>query len=221
MSFLRGQGILLFAVCALCYATDVSGQMNGTSTTTPTDAQNIPAPEEVYPFRAQELDGLAALRHFTRNIGIGLNIEDGFKLTEPVNLDANLTRVDYLASLASLFDFVWYFDGHILYASPVSTMETRVFSLQSTTGPELVDLLSTLDVLQPKFKHRADESRQALLVSGPKSYIEVVAQVVEAVEGAERQKVVIIRGGAGSSAARLAQQGQTTLNEGAAQGSGG
>lgn len=155
----------------------------------------LPDADAMYPFVAKDISLEETLRLFSRNLRIGLSIEEDFDGSQIVNVDLKATSEQYLEELASMFDFRWYFDGVVLHISAVGTFETQVFALQQTNGDELISLLVSLGVYQPRFRHRADDRRRALLVSGPRAYLDVVAKVVEAAETSEQRKVVIMRGG--------------------------
>ena len=67
-------------------------------------------------------------------------------------------------------------------------------------------MLQTLGVYQKRFFHRADARRQALLVSGPESYIETVTQVVEALEAADTRKITVLRGSGGGASQTIVSE---------------
>jgi type III secretion protein C len=167
---------------------------------------DLPGANESYPLRARDVTVEDALRMFSRNLRIGLVIDEGFDGSATTDLTVDGTRQEYLEELAALFDFGWYFDGAVLHVFNIGEMQIEVYPLQQTNGAELISMLKSLGVYQKRFFHRADGRRQALLVSGPASYIETVGQVVQALETAETRKVTVLRGSTGSVSATILSQ---------------
>lgn len=166
----------------------------------------LPGANDPYPFQSREMTVEENLRLFSRNLRIGLIIAEGVDGKAIMDVEIKGTRSDYLDQLAMLFDFGWYFDGAVLHIFSVGELQTKVFSLQKMKGAELISMLKSLGVYQNRFLHRADDRRQALLVSGPKSYVETVAEVVEALEQSEVRTVKVLRGSSGGTSTTILSQ---------------
>lgn len=167
---------------------------------------SLPGADEPYPFQLRELTVEETLRLFSRNLRIGLIIAEGVDGKAVMDVEIEGTRSEYLDQFATLFDFGWYFDGAVLHIFSIGELETKVFALQKMKGAELISMLKSLGVYQNRFLHRADERRQALLVSGPKSYIETVTEVVEALEQSEVRTVKVLRGSSGATSTTVISQ---------------
>lgn len=180
----------LMTVLALASATLAHGQTEAID-----DAHlMLPDADDPYPFKARDVSIEDALRMFSRNLRIGLNIAEDIDGDARGDFDLDGSRLEYLEQMAALYDFGWYYDGSILHVFAIGQMQTKVYSLQQTDGAELISMLRSLGVYQRRFFHRADARRQALLVSGPESYLAIVDEVVEALETAETRKVRVLRG---------------------------
>ena len=166
----------------------------------------LPGADEPYPFNARDVSIEDALRLFSRNLRVGITIAEDVDLSARAVFDMNGTRQEYLDEIAALYDFGWYFDGSVLHIFSIGQMQIKVYSLQQTNGSELISMLQTLGVYQKRFFHRADARRQALLVSGPESYIETVTQVVEALEAADTRKITVLRGSGGGASQTIVSE---------------
>jgi type II secretory pathway component GspD/PulD (secretin) len=173
--------------------------------------QKLPGADLEYPLRSREVTVEDALRLFSRNLRIGLTIEEGFVATALTDLTVDGSRQDYLEELAALYDFGWYFDGAVLHIFSIAEMKTQLYPLQQTTGSELISILKSLGVYQAKYFHRADTRRQALLVSGPPSYVETVGKLVEALEQAKPREVKVLRGSTGNVSQTSVSQGNASV----------
>jgi type III secretion protein C len=158
---------------------------------------DLPGADRLYPLHARDLDVKDALRLFAKNLRIGLIVDDA--ITGPIteDLPKGMTHLAYIDELASIFDFVWYFDGSVLRVSPVGAMEMDILALRDNSGAAVIDVLHRLGIHQAKFMHRSDPRSRTLMVAGPKSYLETVRKAVEAIEEADRTNITLLRGNEG------------------------
>ncbi len=154
----------------------------------------LPSESETYPFRSAELTVEDALKIFARNLRIGLDLDENVAGQLSIESNRTFSRLGYLDELSLLHDFAWYYDGGVLYVSPIGALETQIFPLQESRGDELIALLKSLEVYQPSFVHRTDARKRALLVKGPTTYLELVKKAVDAFESANKTNITVLRG---------------------------
>ncbi|SCZ61773.1 hypothetical protein SAMN04488118_104289 [Epibacterium ulvae] len=153
-----------------------------------------PIDETPYPFTTQRSSLDTILDFYTRNLRIGLAVEEGISGDLEGGLTTPLSRIEFLDFLANEFDFVWYFDGAQLNISPQTDVETRIYSLSDFSGSETIRMLKALGIFQDKFSHRYDERSRTFLALGPTKYLDTVGNAIEAAENSERAKTGVIRG---------------------------
>jgi len=190
VALLLATGVLASAASAL--AAESSGPAAFPSETS--DFLQLPEATSVYPFSARNLSVRMALKLFSKNLRIGLEIAEDVEGEIMQLSPVDETRFEYLESLALEFDFVWYFDGAILRVSPVGATETKVLPLAKHDGRQIIEALQALEIYQHKFIHRFGVRTRTLRVSGPADYVELVEAAVEAIDKADRQKVELVRG---------------------------
>src|SRR5581483_360445 len=87
--------------------------------------------------------------------------------------------------LTMSFGVTWYYDGSVLYISPGGDMASEVVQLGGVSGAQLQAALGRLGVLDPRYPISYDRVHDTARVAGPKRYVELVRQTVEALnEGA-------------------------------------
>ncbi len=154
----------------------------------------IPDPERKFPLSTRNLTVEDALRLFSKNLRIGIEIQDDVDGQIVQEISTDLSREDFLETLALEFDFVWYFDGAVLRVSSVGDIETRVFPIIKHSGYAVVETLKSLQIYQPKFIHRYGERNRTLRVTGPSGYLDLIDQSVEAIDRVERTAIDVNRG---------------------------
>lgn len=154
----------------------------------------LPGAGEPYPFSGRNLPVKKALKLFSKNLRIGLEVSDDVEGEITHLSPIGDTRFEYLESLALEFDFVWYFDGAVLRVSPVGATETKVLPLAKHDGWQVIEALQALEIYQHKFIHRYGRRTRTLRITGPAEYVELVEAAVEAIDKADRQKVELVRG---------------------------
>lgn len=207
-SFARSARTALFVALLGGAGVSVEAQakiLEGSATATPAFLR-IPDAETHYPFTARGLPLDQALRLFSKNLRIGLEVADGVEGEVARPLQVKMTREEYLDALAFEFDFIWYFDGSVLRVSPVGAMETRILPLTNHDGLTVIDSLRALDVYQPKFVHRYSARSRTLRVTGPTGYLDLVEQAVEAIDQNEPVNVELVRGSVKTSLEEVAAE---------------
>jgi len=151
--------------------------------------------DEPYHFVADEMNLNDALKLFGRNHHIGVIVDADIENEKIRETAGTVTSFEYLENLSADFGLNWYFDGSILRVFPVGDTETRIIPLKTRYAGEVMEALVELGVYQPRFPHMIGQDTQALRVTGPREYLDVVTRTVEAVELSRQVDVRVRRGG--------------------------
>jgi len=83
-----------------------------------------------------------------------------------------------IKKLAAAYGLVWFFDGSVLYISPLSDLRSTVVELVGMDQRRVSDMLAGLGLLEERFPVRV--SNGTVLVSGPSRYVELVVKALGA-----------------------------------------
>jgi type III secretion protein C len=129
----------------------------------------------------------------------GVNVVIAPEVEGTVNGKFNLAPQSMLDLLATSFGLTWYYDGSVLYVYPTGDMSTEVVQLGATTADQLQVALSRLGVADRRFPIAYDRAHNTARVAGPRRYVELVKQTVDALDqqagGAEGSAAVGVRTG--------------------------
>lgn len=151
--------------------------------------------DEPYHFVADEMNLNDALELFGRNHHIGVIVDADIENEKVLETTGTVTSFEYLENLSVDFGLNWYFDGSILRVFLLGDTETRIIPLKTRYADEVIETLVELGVYQPRFPHMTGQHAQALRVTGPREYLDVVALTVEAIELSRQVDVRVRRAG--------------------------
>jgi type III secretion protein C len=127
------------------------------------------------------------LKEFIRDFAAsqGISVVVAPEVSGTVNGKFDTTPQGMLDILTMSFGVTWYYDGSVLYISPGGDMASEVVQLGGVSPAQLQAALSRLGVLDPRYPISYDRGHDTARVAGPKRYVELVSQTVEALhEGA-------------------------------------
>ncbi len=127
-------------------------------------AQNKPLKELIREFAAEQ----------------GLNVVIAPELEGTVNGKFNLSPQSMLELLATSFGVEWYYDGNVLYVSPAGELTSEVLQLGATTPGQLDAALTRLNIVERRYPISYDRVHNTARVAGPKRFVELVKQTIEA-----------------------------------------
>lgn len=122
------------------------------------------------------------LKEFIRDFAAsqGVSVVVAPEVSGTVNGKFDNTPQDILDMLSTSFGVTWYYDGSVLYISPGGDMASEVVQLGGVSATQLQAALSRLGVLDPRYPISYDRVHDTARVAGPKRYVELVSQTVEA-----------------------------------------
>ena len=110
-----------------------------------------------------------------------------------VNGKFDTTPRGMLDLLSTSFGLTWYYDGSVLYISPGGDMQSEVEPLGDISANQLEQALVRLGVWDPRFPISFDRVHNTARVAGPKRYVQLVRQAVEALNNGSSAPEVNLR----------------------------
>jgi type III secretion protein C len=130
------------------------------------------------------------LKEFIRDFAAdqGLSVIIAADVDGTVNGKFNLTPQSMLDLLAMSYGVTWYYDGSVLYVSPAGDISSEVVQLGSTNAGQLQEALNRLGIFDRRYPIYYDRTHATARVAGPKRYVELIKQTVQALNlSAEQQ----------------------------------
>jgi type III secretion protein C len=146
------------------------------------------------PFRTQSVhiavdgkDLKDVLRDFAASQGIAASVAND--VSGAVSGRFDMTPQRFLDTLAATFGFVWFYDGSVLSISSANDMTRQMIHLDFAGTRELRSTLSQMGLDTPRFPVVYDPSSGAALVTGPKQYVALVADLASRLDQNANRRV--------------------------------
>jgi len=136
------------------------------------------------------------LRDFIRDFAAsqGVSVVVAPEVSGTINGKFDTTPQGMLDILSTSFGVTWYYDGSVLYISPGGDMSSEVVQLGDVSANQVQQALSRLGVFDPRYPISYDRAHDTARVAGPKRYVQLVQQTVEALnEGGGAAPVANVR----------------------------
>lgn len=165
-------------------------------------------PDIAYPYVAVEQDLRDVLTALGRNMDVGIRLTDKVQGKVQGKLPS-MSPQEFLNHLARTYGLVWYYDGQVLEISTVHDIVSRVVSLEKSSFKKFLLTLKSLDVWDDRYPLRVAEGTGVVLVSGPRRYVELVAQTAKELEKTAPRSVRVFRGSGGGNSGKAAASPET------------
>lgn len=134
-------------------------------------------PEGRYKYIAVNQSLHDALVEFGRNIGVTMRISDKVKAQLGPTMPTGTAR-EFLNDLCSRYGLVWHFDGLVMNIATEAEIQTEILPLTPYAAAGAQERLSRLGVLEPRFAITVSQKDDAISISGPPSYIDLVRRTL-------------------------------------------
>jgi type III secretion protein C len=115
------------------------------------------------------------LRDFAASQGIAASVAGDVQGAVSGRFDMSPQR--FLDTLAGTFGFVWFYDGSVLSISSANDMTRQMIHLDFAGTRDLRSTLTQMGLDNPRFPVVYDPSSGAALITGPKQYVALVADL--------------------------------------------
>ena len=127
------------------------------------------------------------LREFGASQGVIMVVSPDIEGT--LNGKFDMAPQSMLDLVAATYSIIWYYDGNILFLYPSSEASTEVIRSHTSKIDELRSTVERLGIADPKYPIIFDTRKNTALVSGPKRYIELVRQTMQAIDANDSANV--------------------------------
>ena len=118
------------------------------------------------------------LQDFSSSIGVPIMVSE--KVTANVNGSFSQVRAKkFLDELSKIYNFVWFYDGSVIFVSHTDELQTKVVHLPHLTGQALKKNLRDLGLWDDRFGFRLSASGDVAYLSGPPRFVQYVAEASE------------------------------------------
>jgi len=110
----------------------------------------------------------------------GINVVIAPDVDGTINGKFNLTPQSMLDLLATSYGVTWYYDGSVLYVSAAGDVSSEVVPLGTLSASQFQEGLNRLGIYDSRFPIYYDRAHGTARVAGPKRYVDLVKQTLEA-----------------------------------------
>ncbi|MBC7599796.1 MAG: type III secretion system outer membrane ring subunit SctC [Polaromonas sp.] len=166
-----------------------------TTAAAPLHAEPPPWPESPFSYlgKEQELDRILA--GFAKTFGLELRLETGLPSGATVSgRSSAASPAEFLNQLSSAYGLSWYYHAGVLYVSRSSERSTRLVPTKGLSGAALKKAFAEMGILEAKFGWSELDDRSAVMVSGPRTYVERIEKSMSAFpEPVAEQQILVFR----------------------------
>jgi type III secretion protein C len=159
-------------------------------------AETPPWPESPFSYMGKEQRLDQMLAGFARTFGLELRLDTAL----PDNLSAlsgrssAATPADFLNQVSAAYGLTWYYHAGVLYVSRTSDRITRLVPTKGMSGAALKKAFTEMGILDTRFGWGEVDERSAVLVSGPRTYVERIEQAMSTFpEPLADQQILVFR----------------------------
>ncbi len=118
------------------------------------------------------------LQDFSSSIGVPVVVSK--KVTAKVNGNfAQVGAKKFLNKLSQIYNFVWFYDGNVIFVSHADEVQTKIVHLPHLSGQALKKNLRDLGLWDNRFGFRLSASGDIAYLSGPPRFVQYAAQASE------------------------------------------
>ena len=161
----------------------------------PVCSHAAPLPQEsgTYAYYADNTPVEKVLTDFCADVGIRLRMAHGANTKVNGRL-SGASRFEFLNAVTAAHGLSWFYHAGILYVSPLSDWHIRTLSVSRDSMSGLKQALTDLGILDSRFGWAAIAEQGVILVSGPQSYLDLLATTTQSLQLAPHgQQIAVFR----------------------------
>jgi type III secretion protein C len=159
-------------------------------------AEAPPWPESPFSYIAKEPQLDKVLAGFAKTFGLELRLETNLpeSLGAPSGRSVAATPTEFLNQIGATYGLTWYYHAGALYVSRSADRTTRLVPTKGMTAAALKRAFTEMGILDTRFGWGEVDERSAVLVSGPRSYVERIEKAMAAFsEPPAEQQILVFR----------------------------
>lgn len=156
--------------------------------TAPTRAAQVPWPDEPLAYTVVDQDLRELLAEIGARLGIRVRVSDAVKGRVRGRLPP-APAGEFLARLASIYGFEWFYDGSTLWVSAPSESQTRMMQLGPVPFEQMTAAMDELGLSDVRWPLRGAGQAGVVVVDGPPHFVAMAEQALAALQQRARPPV--------------------------------
>lgn len=154
----------------------------------PARAAEVPWPDEPLAYTVVDQDLRDLLAEIGARLGVRVRVSDAVKARVRGRLPPAPPR-EFLARLASIYGFEWFYDGGTIWVSAPSESQTRMMQLGPVAFEQMTAAMDELGVSDPRWPLRGSGEAGVVVVNGPPRFVAMAEQALAALQQRARPQV--------------------------------
>jgi type III secretion protein C len=160
----------------------------------PAAAEAPPWPESPFSYMGKEQHLERMLAGFARSFGLELRVESPLP-TDLAGMNGRVaaaTPTEFLNQVAASYGLNWYYQAGVLYISRSGDRITRVVPTKGMSGAAVKKAFTEMGILDPRFGWGEVEERSAVMVSGPRTYVQRIESAMAAFPDPQADQQILV-----------------------------
>lgn len=132
------------------------------------------------------------LQNIARNFGLTLKVSGSFKESVSGKIGGE-TAADMLVRMSEMYGFNWFIFGNTLYVSRGKDRVVQRIRITPGAADSLKQALSDIGLITPRFGWGAVPEEDAIIVTGPRAYVNLVTATVAKLESGDSLTTMVFR----------------------------
>ena len=154
----------------------------------PARAAPVSWPDEPLAYTVVDQDLRDLLAEIGARLGVRLRVSDAVKARVRGRLPPAPPR-EFLARLASIYGFEWFYDGGTIWVSAPSESQTRMMQLGPVAMEQMTAAMDELGLSDPRWPLLGSEQAGVVVVNGPPRFVAMAEQALAALQQRARPPV--------------------------------
>lgn len=154
----------------------------------PAGAAPVPWPDEPLAYTVVDQDLRDLLAEIGTRLGVRLRVSDAVKARVRGRLPPAPPR-EFLARLASIYGFEWFYDGGTIWVSAPAESQTRMMQLGPVPMEQMAGAMDELGLSDPRWPLLGSEQAGVVVVNGPPRFVAMAEQALAALQQRARPPV--------------------------------
>ena len=154
----------------------------------PARAAEVPWPDEPLAYTVVDQDLRDLLAEIGTRLGVRVRVSDAVKARVRGRLPPAPPR-EFLARLASIYGFEWFYDGGTIWVSAPSESQTRMMQLGPVPFEQMATAMNELGLSDERWPLRGSGEAGVVVVNGPPRFVAMAEQALAALQQRARPPV--------------------------------
>jgi type III secretion protein C len=144
-------------------------------------ATEIKWKQRLYSHYADEESLESILKDLMYGEDISVSVSNKANVKISLNLE-QLPPAEVLRRLTSIYQFVWYHHGQVLYVYDMSEIQTATLKLVHLSPQKFTDTMKEMSIYDDKYSWNFSERKKIIHFTGPKRLVELVMETAKVLD---------------------------------------